>query len=188
MALARHNPFRAERADALEFRLQTATWDELLARFQFLRFRAAIVGKHGHGKTTLLDQFTPHLQRQGWSTHRLRLNRARRAFTYKQWSAFSSFSERDLILLDGAEQLNWLHWNRLCWKTRHAGGLLITSHHVGRLPMLFECRTSPQLLQQLAGVLAPRQDFTDATAQTLFTSHNGNIRDALRKLYDKQNT
>src|SRR5688500_1096998 len=53
--IPRTNPFRAQRIDALSYRLQDMTWEELLVRLARLKFRGAITGPHGHGKSTLLD-------------------------------------------------------------------------------------------------------------------------------------
>lgn len=188
MTTARDNPFRAARLDALEFRfsdsLADSSWDELLARLETLKFRAAIIGKHGRGKTTLLDQIAPHLKKHGWKIHRLQLNTARRDFSRAQWRSFSSLGAHDFLLLDGAEQLSTLRWKFLCWKTRQAGGLLITTHRPGRLPTLMECQTSPGLLLDLARVLAPQCALDENSARVLFVRHGGNIRDALRELYD----
>jgi hypothetical protein len=91
-----------------------------------------------------------------------------------------------IVLLDGAEQLSAWQWYRVRKITRHAAGLVITSHQRGLLPTLIECRTSPELLDALmhellgdkAAAFAPR-------GRELFTAHDGNLRDVLRAFYDE---
>jgi hypothetical protein len=66
-------------------------------------------------------------------------------------------------------------------RTRRAGGLVITSHRPGLLPTLFECTTSPELLAEIVGELSG----ADLEAGELYERHRGNVRDALRELYDR---
>ena len=67
------------------------------------------------------------------------------------------------------------------FRTRRAGGLVITSHRPGLLPTLFECETSPELLAGIVGELAG----SEVEAGELWARHRGNVRDALRELYDQ---
>jgi polynucleotide 5'-kinase involved in rRNA processing len=71
---ARDNPFRTERVLRVRFRLPSGTWDDLLARFEALGRRAAIVGPQGSGKTTLLEDLAPRLRARGYSIRELRLD------------------------------------------------------------------------------------------------------------------
>jgi hypothetical protein len=180
----KNNPFRSECVDALEYRLRDATWPMLLTRLEELRFRAAIVGPRGRGKTTLLDALAPRLRAQGWSTHRLRLCSSHRDFTPREWRTLSACGDTDLILLDGAEQLGPLRRLKLLLLARHAGGLVITTHRTAFFPTLYECRTSPELLETLVGKLAPQYALDGAASGVLHRRHRGNVRDALRELYD----
>jgi hypothetical protein len=84
------------------------------------------------------------------------------------------------VFVDSAEQLGWLGWRELRRLTVAAGALLITTHRRGHLPTVFVCRTSPELLGELVRELTgePR----DCSA--LWRRHRGNIRLALRELYD----
>ena len=86
-------------------------------------------------------------------------------------------------MLDGAEQPGVLSWRLFRWHARRAGGLLITTHRAGRLPTLHRCATTPALLRELVAALGENID--DAEAARLHARHGGNLREALRELYDR---
>lgn len=181
---AKSNPFRSEQVDALEYRLQNTNWFDLLGHLKKLRYRAAIVGPHGHGKTTLLDALEPRLQECGWSTHRLRLNTSCRHLSPQEWRTVSTLDTSDILLLDGFEQLGLLQQKKIMKLTQRAGGLVVTSHHARFLPTLYQCRTSPQLLRNLIEELEPKCPLNQTAVNALFQRHKGNVRNALRELYD----
>jgi hypothetical protein len=180
------NPFRSERILTLRYRLDGATWPELLARCECLGYRAAIVGPYGSGKTTLLEDLEPQLSERGFGTRFIQLRHedpARRRHLVNRLAG--TITTRDVVLFDGAEQLSGLAWQWFCWRTRHARGLIITMHRPGRLPILWECRTSAPLLAALASdLLACDQNEFRPRAEALFAAHQGNLREALRDCYD----
>lgn len=184
---ARDNPFRTEQLERLSYRLQTTTWPKLWMRLETLRFRAAIVGAHGTGKTTLLEELGNRLRERGWSTLHIRCDAEHRTVPRDFKVGLSKRSAGEpIVLFDGAEQLRppaWWWFRHRLWPT---GGLIITTHRAGRLPTLLECHTSADLLAELAGQLLERADEgVRATAKSLFRNHRGNLRDALREWYDR---
>ncbi len=183
---ARDNPFRTERLLAVRYRLGETSWPELLARCEAFRFRGAIIGPHGSGKTTLLEDLALHLQRRGFPTHFLRLDSQQPAFPPGFLSQMKrTLAPETILLLDGAEQLSGPAWCWFRWITRDTGGLIITTHHPGRLPTLWECRTSASLLAGLtAQLLQTEVPLLHERSQTLYHKHRGNIRDALLEWYD----
>jgi len=98
---------------------------------------------------------------------------------------FSAAESDDIILLDGAEQLSRPAWELFKIKSRKAGGLIITTHRPGRLPTLLECVTRPGLLEAIVRTLTfdGAHEKPPPTEQ-LFHRHKGNLRNALRELYD----
>ena len=91
----------------------------------------------------------------------------------------------DCLLLDGAELLGRLAWLRLRQQTRTAGGFVITTHTPGLLPTLITCETTPGLLGGIVlDLLGSEADGLRPTPEELFDRHRGNLRDALRQLYD----
>lgn len=183
---ARDNPFRTERMLRVRYRLAGITWTELLARCEGLRYRAALIGPHGSGKTTLLEDLEPRLQRRGFGTRFVRLDAEHCMFETGYVDALAgALTAADIVLFDGAEQLNAAAWRWFRWRLRRAGGLIITTHRAGRLPTLWNCRTSPALLAGIAATLLEvKSETLRAPAETLFQKHRGNLRDALREWYD----
>ena len=90
----------------------------------------------------------------------------------------------DIVCLDGAEQLGPIAWMWFRWRARRAGGLIITAHRRGRLATLVACATSVGLLDRIIRRLAPDGLAAAPPAAELFARHRGNLRDALRELYD----
>lgn len=186
MLTARDNPFATERVLTVRYRFPQGDVETLLAGFAKLDYRAALVGPEGAGKTTLLEDLRAPLAARGFQTHWLQLRRDEPRFDRAFLSDFlRKLTPRDLILFDGAEQLSRWAWRRFRLATRAAGGLLITSHREGMLPTLLNCRTSPELLKQIVAELLPDGDRPpEELLDRLFIQHNGNLRLAIRELYD----
>jgi hypothetical protein len=188
---ARDNPFRVERVlTSIRYEIAGGGAASLLPRLEALHYRAAIAGPHGSGKTTLLEDLEDVLAARGFRITHVRLDTDGPRLPREWRSIVRDLDASDIVCLDGAEQLGALAWRRFLWSTRRAGGLLITTHKPGRLPALIECTTSVSLLHGIMQRLAPMD--SDAAAglasapptEELFTRHHGNIRDALRELYD----
>jgi hypothetical protein len=205
---ARDNPFSVSRVLELRYQFPSQAdqgWSSLLSRLEGLRYRAAIIGSHGSGKTTLLEDLGSRLTDQGFRTHSVFLNRQDCAYPHEFVARTDGkLSSRDIVLLDGCEQLGLPGWWRFRWQMRHAGGLVVTTHRAGRLPVLWHCQTNPELLFELVRRLVdshvvhnqvdnPQDNVlpesipvpTLTETDQLFQQHRGNLRDALRELYDR---
>lgn len=179
---ARDNPFSSERVLRVRYQPQGWTWDELLNRLRALRFRAAIVGPKGSGKTTLLEDLAGLLSDRGYVTRHCRLTTENRSFGVADWRRITShLGPRDIVLLDGCEQLSWIRWHHFRLATHGAGGLIVTTHFPGRLPTLLRTTTSPMLLAQILRQLTVERP---ADMDDLHARHRGNLREAIRELYD----
>jgi len=62
--------------------------------------------------------------------------------------------------------------------------LIITVHRPSRLPTLLRTTTTPQLLQQITNELLSGNTPPPARIEELYATHRGNLREALRELYD----
>jgi hypothetical protein len=179
---ARDNPYHTESVLRVRYQLDGIGWEELLSRCERLRYRAALVGPCGSGKTTLLEDLEPRLRAKGFETLHLRLTQ--QSSLRQRWS-LSNATARKFLLFDGAEQLSWVAWQFFKWRSRRAAGLIITTHKSGRLPTLWNCKTSAQLLSNiLAEVLTNSHHTPPANPADLFRKHKGNLREALRECYD----
>ena len=181
---ARDNPFRSERIQSLRYRFLDGAWDGLWTRLESLGFRAAIVGPQGSGKTTLLEELATRLRASGREIRELRLDTETPRFDPKFLEElFASLGPRDVILFDGAEQLTRFEWGR--FKHRAAGGLVVTSHRPGLLPTVLQTATTPELLEGLVSeILGDRAAEMRDRLPGLYERHAGNLREALRELYD----
>jgi hypothetical protein len=181
---ARDNPFRAERVEAVPFRFLDGDWGGLMERLDELGGRAAVVGPDGSGKTTLTAELADRLEARGLRIRRLLLNDRRPAFPERFLDAFFDGLRRDdAVVLDGADRMPRRAWARFERRARRAACLVVTSHRPGRLPTLIECRTTPELLDDVARELLGGEG-PPAPADELFRRHRGNLRNALRELYD----
>ena len=183
MTRACDNPFAVHRVLRQRYRLDAHAWAQLLAQLEAQKWRGTIVGPHGAGKTTLLEDLGTRLAENGWRVKWVRLSRESPRIFAHAWDRLAWLDGRDFVLLDGAEQLGITTWWRVRWQTRRAGGLVITAHTAGRLPAWWQCATSPALLQSLVTDLGVAMD--DDEARALHARHGGNVRDALRELYDR---
>jgi hypothetical protein len=178
----RDNPFAVQRVLEIRYRLPAGlSWEVLLDRLAALSWRAAIVGAHGHGKTTLLEDLAPWLKSRGFRVRMISLRETHPRLDREDRTVLRSLGPQDVLLLDGAEQLGWIAWIGVRFRARRAGGLVITSHRPGLLPTLVECKTTPELLAGIVGELSG----AEMDAEELHARHGGNVRDALRELYDR---
>jgi hypothetical protein len=184
---ARDNPFSTARLQHIRYRFQGGSWDGFLEDLKQRRYRGAIVGPEGTGKTTLLEDLEPRLRDLGFTPVRLRLTQEAPRFSpVMQQMIDSRVSDRHILLFDGSEQMGWLAWKRFLWRLGEIGGLIITRHRAGRLPTVHRCTTSPDLLGGIAReLLEGNADLTQKQVHDLFRRHHGNLRDALRDLYDR---
>lgn len=183
---ARDNPFATAHVLKVRYRLREQTWDELLDDLKRMNYRAAIVGPEGSGKTTLMEDLQPFLEARGFQIIWLRLSHDEPRFAPGAIARVAAtLTSRHIILFDGAEQLGWWRWWLFRWSVRRAGGLILTSHRPGLLPSLLNCHTDVELLADILSTLLPEPaELLRPRAALLHRKHRGNIRDALREMYD----
>ena len=184
MLRARDNPFSSDRILRERYRLDATGWERLLDRLRAQRNRGALVGPHGSGKTTLLEDLGARLSAQGHQIRWLRISteRPRLPDEFRSGCRDRAF-ENEFVLLDGAEQLGPISWWQFCYACRNAFGVVVTTHRPGRLKSLHTCRTHPALLHEIVASLG--EQLTPNEAEALYGRHRGNLREALRELYDR---
>jgi hypothetical protein len=89
-----------------------------------------------------------------------------------------------LLAIDGYDRLRAAERWRL---RRRRGPTLVTSHTATGLPLLRRCETTPALLGQIIDELSPavRAALPDAEVEALHARHRGDVRLALREMYDR---
>ncbi|ATC63970.1 hypothetical protein CMV30_08420 [Nibricoccus aquaticus] len=184
MVRAKDNPFAVDRVLRERYRLNERGLAELLEKWERLGRRGALVGAHGSGKTTLLEDLAVRLERDGWRAHWVRLSAEfSRLPEVCDAGFFAGLGGEDVVLVDGAEQLGFVAWRIFRYRVRRAGGLLVTTHRAGRLGTLRRCETTAELLRELVGALG--ETVSAEEARRLHARHRGNVREALRELYDR---
>lgn len=183
---ARDNPFAVHRVLQFRYRLTEEGWSRLLTRLESLRYRGAIVGREGRGKTTLLEDLAPRLESLGFRVRLGRVERGKRPLGRADWRLSRGLTRRDVVLLDSADELRLVSWLRWRWRARRAGGLIVTSRRAGLLPTAWRGETTPALLKEMMLALAgDRLSRWLPSPEALFARHQGNVRTALRELYDR---
>lgn len=187
-AAARLNPFRVERVESLPFRFTGEDWPAARRRLEALGWRGAIVGPEGSGKTTLLLELATRLEAEGRETTRLLADGCTRVGREEFRDSLAAVrAARGLVLLDGADRFSPVQWWRFRRAARAGNGLVTTLHRPGRWPTWVACTPSPalfatvvvRLVTDVGSEVAPRDEL-----DRLFARHRGNMRAALRALYD----
>ncbi len=183
---ARENPFATDRVARLAFRFPAGQkWEAIVARLAEQGNVGAIVGRHGSGKTLMLEQLAPHLAAAGFEPVLFRLSSESSMRDKERLSSeLRKVVKPGFILLDGAEQLSTRLWLPLRAAASQAAGFVVTVHRVSRLPILLECETNVALLQDIVQELAGA-GLIPMDAENLMLRHHGNIRDCLRELYER---
>lgn len=185
------NPFRSSRLESLEFDLRGDSWSAVMDRFALLGRRAATLGRHGSGKTTFLEQLARRLEGVGLEVLTYRLDDLAPRLDSRELRRWQrQLTAKHLVVVDGAGWFGPVAGGKLLRATLSAGGLLVSAHRRCRLPVLFECRTDGKLLQKLVETLL--RDCVERVPPGLLTEvasayerHRGNLRHALRDLYDQ---
>jgi hypothetical protein len=177
MRRACDNPFAVHRVMRQRYRMSENEWAALDRRFEAMGRRGAIIGPHGCGKTTLLEDFAARLEGAGRKVHWFRFDDLARRL-----GALPRFGPRDVVACDGAEQLSWIDWARLKHASKRAGGLIITTHRASRLLTLHDCRPNLDVVRRVVSELDPNVPV--AHVDWLHSKHAGNAREVIRALYD----
>lgn len=186
------NPFatRHVRPGAIPYFFPDGVTAEILIdRLAANRWRGEIVGPHGTGKSTLLATLVDVISRHGKPVVVYRLREGERRLPPTP-CAFAAVPRDSVVVIDGFEQLGWLHKTAVRWSCKRRGlGLLVTSHATVGLPQLWRTGVDSATLKRVvahllaaepaAAALIREQDIAAAVE-----AHPTNVREALFALYD----
>ena len=161
--------------------------NQLMRQLEVERGWGQIVGPHGSGKTTLVNQLEIQLLQRSTPVVKVVLHRQGWRRGFRQALSATRRSGTRLIV-DGFEQLprfaQWvLRW--LCgWR---GCGLLVTSHRDVRLPWLVRTTCSLAWVQQIVSRLlqsCPGNLILEEDVRNCYYRQEGNLRETLFALYD----
>lgn len=178
------NPFNAQRVDAMRYVEFDHTLCDVADRLKQHRYRGAICGPHGCGKTALLQALGDQLMEHGLTPLPLFINADQRGQLPRDWArTIRRARPTDALLLDGYDLLPI--WARLwvLFASMRAGAVVVTAHRHTRMTTIARPSTSPKLLQQLIHQLAPSVNGS-IDAHRVYHETKGNLREALRRCYD----
>ncbi len=199
------NPFstRYVQPGNITFRLRDGlTIEELFE--QFLKIpnrRAAIVGPHGSGKSSLLETMRKYIPHQfEVDVHRLSSESTRRDKTGARWELTADrWGPQTIVIVDGFEQVGWWARYRLMQLVQsRKSRLLVTTHSpMRRFPLLWMTQRAVDddhyvLRHLLVGYDDEADQSTETTeievAMTRWREvrlrHPSDMREALMEMYD----
>ena len=177
---AHANPLRTERIESVRYRFSTGDWSTQLSWLEQLGHRAAIVGPKGSGKTTLLAELNSRLG----NTHYLNLPHERDHHEELVNDALHASKKGRVLLVDGVERLTWIQREQLYFSTAASSGFVVVVHQRCRLPTWVRCKTDESLMSAVLDDLGLVEREYQSAGRNAFRANRGNIRDALRQLYD----
>lgn len=180
------NPFRVARLDALRYVESDLAVDETLAKLERHGMRGALVGPHGTGKSTLLRELGDRLLGWGLSPMPLFMNADERGTLPRSWrSAVRTAGHGDALLLDGYDLLPYWARAKVLYASRGASAVIVTTHRRCAFRTIARTQSSPALLRKLVTELTDEDAADRVDCEALWQQHTGNLRDALRELYDR---
>lgn len=145
----------------------------------------AIVGPHGHGKSTLLAALTAAAGCAGSATNTVRIRSLRDS--WRPVAALLTTPGGGFVACDGWERA--LPGTDLVVRLLAAARRLrvvVTTHRHRGLPVLARCDTSVDLLDELVSRLPDHGGLIDGTdIDDAYRRHAGDLREALYDLYDR---
>lgn len=186
------NPFRTScivpGAIPFEFRPGTfSTIAEWIDRLEENQWWGSICGRHGSGKSTLVQQSLEELQRRGRVVCHHVLRAGERSLAWdkippQSWQAATQF------IVDGWEQLGYDQRLQLAARCYRSGaGLLVTSHRpTHMMRVLYRTEVDVDLAWKIVSDLQADScsPIGRADVERSLKQHRGNLREALLHLYD----
>ena len=180
------NPFSFRHVATIPYFFPQGTQENTLSllaeRFEQNGRVGQIIGPHGTGKSTLLEALSQQLS--GPVIKIVLRDRQRRLPL-----DFAECHDKNcIVIIDGYEQLSVCSRVWLWWKRRRFGfGLLITVHRpIFGWPVLYETTPNREACKRIVQILLKNEVEMDSQMlDSLFTKHQGNLREIFLELYDE---
>ncbi|MDP1560152.1 MAG: ATP-binding protein [Pirellulaceae bacterium] len=192
---ASENPFAVQRIHALPFQFEgTESLESVQQRFwdqvEQGQRRQGLLGQHGSGKSTLLRELGQYWQARNLDV--VWLNGANLRFGLAGQRAKRPLldSRQRVLLIDSAERLSAWDWVRIRWRFGRLP-ILQTAHSADRTPVLYHCRSTYGLFEELCRELLGgrwmefNSTFPAADRRQIFVEHGGDIRQCFFDLFDR---
>jgi len=180
------NPFLSRCVTSVPYFFPPGTQENMLSllaeRFEQNGRVGQIIGPHGTGKSTLLEALSQQLK--GPVIKIVLRDRQRRLppdFT-------GDHDKNCVVIIDGYEQFSVYSRLWLWWKRRQFGfGFLITAHRpIFGWPVLYETAPNRETYKRILQTLLKNEVEMDSQMlDSLFTKHQGNLREIFLELYDQ---
>jgi GTPase SAR1 family protein len=187
---AQENPFRSTEIDTKPTSFARYDLDYYLKKLKELQCKAAILGEHGVGKSTLLCSLFRRLKDEGQQVVFLR------ACGQEEPGHLSDYynhlclvravilNRQAIIFLDGIDSMPFLLKEFVVSLSPYLKGLVVTSHRAERLSTLTVVTACPKFLARRIAELvnAPALDLSTLVSD-LLNKHNNNYRSVFFALY-----
>lgn len=184
--LASQNPFRRSKIARLRYQISDQNIQALIDRFQKSHCIGAILGPHGTGKSTLLEDLQLKLNSRGYITRHRRIHEGISRQEKRALFADILNGDNSVFFLDGGENLGFASWFWLVCQVRMKGcRLLATTHKVSLLPTLHKTEVNKRLMLELTRLLADEHwdKCLENLALDIYQRYRGNMREVFRACY-----
>ena len=159
--------------------------EQIFTQFKLNGFQGQIVGPHGCGKTTLTITLETYLDSRFDGIRRITIRKDGAISGNIRRKNGRNFDGATLYVIDGIENMPWLH-RRIFLKfiRSSAGGLLLTTHcAVKGIPVIYQITPSFLIFHKIISQISPDHLIDEQQLKQIFTQNNSSIRESLMALY-----
>lgn len=159
--------------------------EQLLTQFERNGSQGQIVGPHGCGKTTLTMTLEAYLDSRFDAIRRITIRKDGAVTGNVRRKNGKIFDGATLFVIDGIENMPWLHRKGfLKFLRSSAGGLLLTTHCAVRgIPVIYQINPSFLIFSKIVSHISPDHLIDEHQLEQIFTQNNSSIRESLMALY-----
>ncbi|MDR1485114.1 MAG: hypothetical protein LBT09_09865 [Planctomycetaceae bacterium] len=147
-----------------------------------------IVGKHGSGKSALLESIAKFLIKNKFNVQKTTLNSTQKNIQNDFLLSLQKINTNTIYILDGYEQLPLIARIGLRLRNWHnSGGFIFTTHKPAVfVPIIYKTIAKPEIFQNLVKNMIKNSNFkiNHKKINKIFKETNGNFRNGFFKLYD----